>query len=117
MSKNTSISLGDHFDQFMQSQLKEGRYKNACEIIRAGLRLLENEESKVTALKTSIQEGIDSGIAHDFDPKKHLASLKANKELNEYNWISCSVSKQSYSHLYSYLTTKKLRHAVITLMP
>ncbi len=82
MSKNTSISLGNYFDQFVQNQLKEGRYKNTSEIIRAGLRLLENEESQIAALKGAIQEGIDSGIANDFDPKKHLESLKANKKLN-----------------------------------
>ena len=46
------------------------------------LRLLEEEESKVIALKKAIQEGIDSGIAHDFDPKKHLESLKAKKHSN-----------------------------------
>lgn len=77
--KNTSISLGNYFDQFVQSQVSVGRYKNVSEVIRAGLRLLENEESKVIALKNAIQEGIESGIAHDFDPKKHLEELKAKK--------------------------------------
>ncbi len=65
--KNTSISLGDYFDQFVSSQVSTGRYKNVSEVIRAGLRLLENEESTVIALRNAIQEGIDSGIAHDFD--------------------------------------------------
>lgn len=82
MSKNTSVSLGNHFDQFIHDQLNSGRYKNVSEIIRAGLRLLENEESKTLALKKAIQEGIDSGIAHDFDPKKNLESLKANRRRN-----------------------------------
>ena len=72
------MSLGNYFDQFVQGQVKEGRYKSVSEVIRAGLRLLENEESKVIALKNAIQEGIDSGIAHNFDSKKHLQSLKAN---------------------------------------
>lgn len=57
-----------------------GRYQNVSEVIRAGLRLLENEESKTIALKRVIQEGIDSGIAHDFDFKKNLESLKANRK-------------------------------------
>lgn len=80
--KNTSISLGNHFDQFVSSQVSAGRYKNVSEVIRAGLRLLEDEESKVMALRAAIQEGIDSGIAHDFDPKKHLKGLKAKKKVN-----------------------------------
>jgi len=82
MSKNTSISLGNHFDQFVQSRIKEGRFKNVSEVIRAGLRLLEEEETKVIALRNAIDEGIDSGIAHDFDPKKHLESLKIQKSSN-----------------------------------
>ncbi|AVR46053.1 type II toxin-antitoxin system ParD family antitoxin [Christiangramia fulva] len=82
MNKNTSISLGDYFDQFVRSRINEGRYKNVSEVIRAGLRLLEEEESKVAALKNAIQEGIDSGIDYNFDPKKHLESLKSNKRLN-----------------------------------
>jgi antitoxin ParD1/3/4 len=82
MNKNTSISLGNYFDSFVQNSVAKGRFKNVSEVIRAGLRLLEEEESKVIALKNAIQEGIDSGIAHDFNPKKHLESLKANKRLN-----------------------------------
>ncbi len=80
--KNTSISLGSYFDQFVSSQVSAGRYKNVSEVIRAGLRLLENEESRVIALKNAIQKGIDSGIAYDFDPKKHLQELKAKKRNN-----------------------------------
>ncbi|MDD3723236.1 MAG: type II toxin-antitoxin system ParD family antitoxin [Lutibacter sp.] len=79
MNKNTSISLGNYFDQFVQSRIKEGRFKNVSEVIRAGLRLLEEEESKVIALRNAIQDGIDSGVAQDFDPKKHLDSLKEKK--------------------------------------
>tara|TARA_B100000809_G_C15126990_1_gene526687 strand:+ start:2771 stop:3022 length:252 start_codon:yes stop_codon:yes gene_type:complete len=82
MNKNTSISLGNYFDQFVKSSITEGRFKNVSEVIRAGLRLLEEEESKVIALKNSISEGIESGIAHDFNPKKHLESLKAKKLSN-----------------------------------
>ena len=80
--KNTSISLGNYFDQFVQTQVSTGRYKNVSEVIRAGLRLLENEESKVIALRNAIQQGIDSGIAHDFDPDKHLQQLKAKRKSN-----------------------------------
>ena len=79
MSRNTSISLGDYFDSFVQSRLTSGRYKNASEVLRAGLRLLEEEENKVIALKNAIQEGIDSGIGKDFSPELHLNDLKAKK--------------------------------------
>lgn len=82
MNRNTSISLGNYFDKFVQSSLITGRYKNVSEVIRAGLRLLEEEENKTIALKNAIQEGVESGIAIDFNPKKHLKELKAKKELN-----------------------------------
>jgi antitoxin ParD1/3/4 len=77
--RNTSISLGNYFDQFVGSQVSVGRYKNVSEVIRAGLRLLEDEESKIIVLRNAIQEGIDSEIAQDFDPKKHLQELKMRR--------------------------------------
>jgi antitoxin ParD1/3/4 len=77
MSKNTSITLGTYFDQFIQGILREGRYKNASEVVRAGLRLLEEEEHKIIALRHAIDEGINSGLAEDFDPEEHLKMLKA----------------------------------------
>ncbi len=77
MSKNTSISLGDYFDDFVQDRISVGRFKNVSEVIRAGLRLLEEEENRVTALRNSVKEGIESGHAHHFDAEKHLASLKS----------------------------------------
>lgn len=79
MGRNTSVSLGDYFENFVDNRVLEGRFKNASEVIRAGLRLLEEEESKIIALKKAINEGIESGIAKDFDPKKYLESLKAKK--------------------------------------
>ena len=79
MNKNTSISLGNYFDNFVQNSLVSGRYKNASEVIRAGLRLLEEEENKTIALRSAIQEGVESGIAHDFDPELHMKELKAKK--------------------------------------
>lgn len=59
MNRNTSISLGDHFDSFIQNRLSEGRYKNASEVVRAGLRLLEEEENRFISLKEAINEGIN----------------------------------------------------------
>jgi antitoxin ParD1/3/4 len=80
--KNTSISLGDYFDQFVSSQVSAGRYKNVSEVIRAGLRLLENEESKAIALKNAIQQGLNSPKVEDFDFDAHLAKLKSKKVKN-----------------------------------
>lgn len=82
MGKNTSISLGSHFENFVENSVAKGRFQNASEVIRAGLRLLEEEESKVIALRKAIQEGIDSGWVENFDPKKHLETLKAKKKAN-----------------------------------
>lgn len=77
MNKNTSISLGTYFDEFISSQISVGRYKNVSEVVRAGLRLLEDEDSKLMALRAAIQEGKDSGIAEDFDPVQNLKDLKS----------------------------------------
>lgn len=82
MGRNTSVSLGDYFENFVDNRVLEGRYKNASEVIRAGLRLLEEEENKVQLLKNAIQEGIDSGISLNFDPLVHLNSLKAKMKNN-----------------------------------
>ena len=82
MGKNTSVSLGEHFEEFVQFRIKEGRYKNASEVIRAGLRLLEEEEQKFYALKSAIEEGVNSGLALDFDPDTFLDQLKKEKKKN-----------------------------------
>lgn len=80
--KNTSISLGNYFDQFVSSQVSAGRYKNVSEVIRAGLRLLEDEESKVIALRAAIQKGLDSPRVENFDFKENLKKLKEEKRKN-----------------------------------
>jgi antitoxin ParD1/3/4 len=80
MVQNTSVSLGNHFEDFVSSKISEGRYKNASEVIRAGLRLLEDEENKIIVLKNAIRQGIQSGIAENFDPSKHLKSLKSKRK-------------------------------------
>ncbi len=79
MGRNTSVSLGDYFENFVDSKVSEGRFSSASEVIRAGLRLLEEEEKKLFTLKNAIQEGIDSGIVKNYDPQKHLELLKERK--------------------------------------
>ena len=82
MGRNTSISLGNHFEDFVSNKVSAGRFKNASEVIRAGLRLLEEEESKLILLKGAIEEGFSSGIAKNFNAKKHLEKLKSAKQKN-----------------------------------
>jgi len=83
MGKNTSISLGNHFEDFIDITISNGRFSNASEVVRAGLRLLEEEENRIIALRNAIQEGIDSGIVNNFDPKEFLRKIKENKSSNE----------------------------------
>ena len=80
--KNTSISLGNYFDQFVSSQVTVGRYKNVSEVIRAGLRLLEDEESRAIALRNAIQKGLESPRVENFDFGENLKQLKAEKRKN-----------------------------------
>ncbi len=80
--KNTSISLGNYFDQFVSSQVSVGRYKNVSEVIRAELRLLEDEESKAIALRNAIQKGLESPRVENFNFDENLIQLKAEKRKN-----------------------------------
>ena len=82
MGRNTSISLGNHFESFIEHTIKDGRFNNASEVVRAALRLLEEEESKILALRKAINDGMESGLALDFDAKKNLEMLKARRKGN-----------------------------------
>lgn len=82
MGKNTSVSLGLHYEAFIDDRITNGRYQNTSEVIRAGLRLLEEEENRFMLLRQAIQEGFNSGIDVSFDPKKHLEELKTKKRTN-----------------------------------
>ena len=80
MGVNTSITLSDHFRSFAERKVREGRYGSTSEVVRAGLRLLEEEEDKLEALRRAIQEGIDSGPAEPFDFDEFLAHKRRTRE-------------------------------------
>ena len=67
--KTTSVALGPHFEDFIQACILSGRYNNASEVVRTGLRLLEDQEQRIAALRTAIEEGMTSGCVEDFDSK------------------------------------------------
>ena len=76
MSKNTSFNLSDHFERFIQNQVDAGRYDNASDVMRAGLRLLEDQNTKLSILRAALVEGEESGFVsgiciEDFLAKKH----------------------------------------------
>ena len=75
MAKNTSILLGDYFDNFINQQVKAGRFSSASEVVRAALRMFEYEESKKTELIDELKKGEKSGWAKDFDKEDFLRNL------------------------------------------
>ena len=77
-AQNTSVSLGEHFAEFIAASVKEGRYNSASDVVRAGLRLLEEQEAKLKALRQAISDGEASGYPdHPLDFKAFLGGLKA----------------------------------------
>ncbi|HSC18992.1 MAG TPA: type II toxin-antitoxin system ParD family antitoxin [Rhizomicrobium sp.] len=79
MSKSTSFSLGDHFSLFIEERVAEGRYGSASDVVRAGLRLLEEEEAKLAALRVALVEGERSGPAKPFDVEAFLRRKRKSK--------------------------------------
>ncbi len=79
MAKNTSITLGDHFEGFISGQIDAGRYGNVSEVVRASLRLLEEHEQKIEALRQALIEGEAGGDAGalDFDDIRREARKRA----------------------------------------
>ena len=79
MAKNTSITLGDHFDGFITGQVESGRFGSASEVIRAALRLLENTETRLETLRKMLDEGEKSGVA-DYDYDAFMAELDSEND-------------------------------------
>ncbi|QEL21408.1 type II toxin-antitoxin system ParD family antitoxin [Bosea sp. F3-2] len=76
MAKNTSISLGDHFSTFVGQQVKSGRYGSASDVVRAGLRLLEEHEARVQTLRDALVAGEESGEPAPFDNDAFLRRMR-----------------------------------------
>jgi antitoxin ParD1/3/4 len=76
MSKNTSVSLGDHFTDFVEAQVSTGRYGSASDVLRAGLRLLEDQETKLAALRAALDEGEASGTSTPFDFEAFISNKR-----------------------------------------
>lgn len=78
MARNTSILLGDYFEDFIKEQIASGKYSSVSEVVRTALRLFEQEESKTKALINELKIGEKSAKISNFDRNKNLETLKAN---------------------------------------
>jgi len=76
MLKNTSILLGDYFDNFINGQVKTGKFASASEVVRAALRMFEQEENKKVALIKELKKGEKSGFVADFNRDSFLNRLR-----------------------------------------
>lgn len=77
MATNTSISLDDHFADFLSREVATGRYRSASEVVRAGLRLLEDRETQMAALREALVEGEASGAPEPFDFDAFIAAKRS----------------------------------------
>lgn len=77
MTKHTSVTLGDHFEKFIEEKVANGRFASASEAIRAGLRLLEEDETKFEQLRQALIAGEQSGVARAWDPATFLDRMHA----------------------------------------
>jgi len=80
MAKNTSMTLGDHFDGFIAGQINSGRFSSASEVVRAALRMLENNEAKLNTLRKALDDGEKSGVSN-YEYNAFMAEL--DSEINE----------------------------------
>lgn len=76
MAQNTSITLGEHFQDFASHLVREGRYGSVSEAVRAGLRLLEEHETKVKVLRQALLAGESSGYPEEFDSDAFLQQMR-----------------------------------------
>ena len=75
MARNTSVTLGEHFEAFINRTIEQGRFQSVSEVVRAGLRKLEEDESKLEALRARLRAGEDSAAVDNFDGQRFLEGL------------------------------------------
>ncbi len=79
MNRNTSFSIGEHFSSFVAAQVGQGRYGSVSDVVRAALRLLEEREAKLDALRAALVEGEESGPSTPFDFDAFIARKRTNQ--------------------------------------
>ena len=77
MARTVTVTLGHHYEEFVKTNIAGGRYNNVSEMVRAGLRRLEEDEARLAAIRAALIEGEESGFVEDFDPEEFLKSLNA----------------------------------------
>ena len=77
MARTVTVTLGPHYEEFIQANIAGGRYNNVSEVIRAGLRRLEEDETRLAAIRAALIEGEGSGVVEDFNPEMFLQKLNA----------------------------------------
>lgn len=85
MARTVTVTLGPHYEEFIQATIAGGRFNNVSEVIRAALRLMEDEETRLAAIRAALIEGEESGIVEDFDPDQFLKELHARYEAEVQN--------------------------------
>ena len=83
MGRTVTASIGPHYEEFIRESILSGRYNNASEVIREGLRRLEEDEARLEALRAALDEGEASPDVEDFDPEAFLLEMKAKRRAND----------------------------------
>ena len=82
MGRTVTASIGPHYEDFIRNSILSGKYNNASEVIREGLRRLEEDEARLAALRAALDEGEASPDVEDFDPEAFLLEMKAKRNAN-----------------------------------
>ena len=77
MARTVTVTLGPHYEEFIQANIAGGRFNNVSEVIRAGLRRLEEDEVRLAAIRAALIEGEESGVVEDFNPDEFIQKLNA----------------------------------------